>query len=365
MQPDDRLHLGEVRCGGHVHPVERDRHGPAVHQEPGRLCVGAVLQQQLLLSGPSSRETVADPVRVEYRRTRLGPRIAIVTTSWPAYDGDPSGHFVQSEARSLERAGAEVIVLAPPPGGAFGWPGAAARMKENPLRVVSAAGWVGTAALRARELRVDRFVCHWAVPSAWPIAHRAGAPIEAVSHGADVRLIASLPSPVREHFVRTLAGRCERWRFVSESLLAQLLRVVGSATATCVERVAVVSPTSIDLPDVGSAVRRLRAELGAERTAVTVGRLVASKRVDRAIAHVSASSAFDSLVVVGDGPERERLERFAREKNRPTRFVGAVPREEALAWIGAADALIHASTAEGLSTVIREAEALGTRVVRL
>jgi glycosyltransferase involved in cell wall biosynthesis len=295
----------------------------------------------------------------------LAERIAIVTTSWPAYDGDPSGHFVRSEARSLERAGAEVVVLAPPPGGAFGWPGAAARLKESPLRIVSAAGWVGRTALRARELRVDRFVCHWAVPSAWPIAYLASAPIEALSHGADIRLLGSLPLPVRERLVRTIARRCERWRFVSEPLVAQLLREVGSATAALVERIAVVSPTAIDLPDVASAVERLRGELQGRRTAVSVGRLVASKRVDRAIAHVAASGAFESLVVVGDGPERGKLERLAREKSRPTRFVGAVPREEALAWIGAADALIHASTAEGLSTVVREAEALGTRVVRV
>jgi len=295
----------------------------------------------------------------------LARRIAIVTTSWPAFDGDPAGHFVRSEAQRLERAGAEVVVLAPPPGGAFGWPGAAARMRESPLRVVSAASWVGSTALRARQLRVDRFVCHWAVPSAWPIAHLARAPIEAVSHGADVRLLGSLPPPVRERLVRSLARRCERWRFVSESLVGQLLRVVSGQTAACVEQVAVVSPTAIELPDVTSAVARLRAELRGRRTAVSVGRLVSSKRVDRAIAHVAASSAFDSLVVVGDGPEREKLERFARDKTRPTRFVGALPREEALAWIGAADALIHASTAEGLSTVVREAEALGTRVVRV
>jgi glycosyltransferase involved in cell wall biosynthesis len=238
-------------------------------------------------------------------------------------------------------------------------------MRESPLRVVSAASWVGSTAIRAHQLRVDRFVCHWAVPSAWPIAHLTSGPIEAVSHGADVRLLAALPPPIRERLVRALARRCERWRFVSEALVAQLLREVSSATAGCVERVAVVSPTSIDLPDVAAAVERLRAELRGHRTAVSVGRLVASKRVDRAIAHVAASSAFDSLVVVGDGPEREKLERFAREKTRPTRFVGALPREEALAWIGAADALIHASTAEGLSTVVREAEALGTRVVRV
>ncbi|MGH7438993.1 MAG: glycosyltransferase family 4 protein, partial [Polyangiaceae bacterium] len=316
-------------------------------------------------AGAGAGQGLACRGSVKYCRRRLPSRIGIVTTSWPADDGDPSGHFVRAEARALERAGVEVVVLAPPAGGAFGWPGAAVRLKERPLRAVSAARWVGDAAFRARSLAVDRFLCHWAVPSAWPIAHLASAPIEVVSHGADVRLLAALPAPIRERLVRTLARRCERWRFVSESLLAELLREVGSVTSSRVERVATVQAPSIDLPDVASAVERLRAELGGRRTAVSVGRLVASKRVDRAIAHVAASDAFDSLVVVGDGPERARLERIAREKSRPTRFVGAVRREEALAWIGAADALIHASTAEGLSTVVREAEALGTRVVRV
>ena len=47
------------------------------------------------------------------------------------------------------------------------------------------------------------------------------------------------------------------------------------------------------------------------------------------------------------------------------RFVGRLPRAEALAWIGVADAVITASRAEGASTVEREAEALGVRVERV
>ena len=96
-----------------------------------------------------------------------------------------------------------------------------------------------------------------------------------------------------------------------------------------------------------------------------MGRLVPGKRVDRAVEYVASKRGLDALVVVGDGPERDRLERLARERGIDARFVGAVGRREALAWIGAADVLLHASEAEGLSTVIREAEALGTRVLRL
>jgi glycosyltransferase involved in cell wall biosynthesis len=293
------------------------------------------------------------------------PRVALVTTSWPSYAGDPSGHFVECEARALERSGAHVTLVAPSPGGAFGWPGVAARVREDPLRAFSAARWVAGAALRVRSLDVDRVVCHWAVPSAWPIAYASRAPVEIVSHGGDVRLLLALPSPARSRLTRTLAARCSAWRFVSDALLESLLASVDRAAASLLARVSVVRPALIDVPDVADAVRLLRPKLPGARTAVSVGRLVESKRVDRAIAHVAAGNGFDALVVVGDGPERGRLETVARSMRAPAHFVGALPRSEALAWIGAADALIHASKDEGLSTVVREAEALGTRVVRV
>jgi glycosyltransferase involved in cell wall biosynthesis len=108
-----------------------------------------------------------------------------------------------------------------------------------------------------------------------------------------------------------------------------------------------------------------RRTLGETKVAVSVGRLVASKRVDRAIEYVARTRGADALVVVGDGPERKRLEQMARDRGVDARFLGLVAREEALAWIGAADVLLHASEAEGMSTVVREAEALGTRVVRV
>jgi teichuronic acid biosynthesis glycosyltransferase TuaC len=65
------------------------------------------------------------------------------------------------------------------------------------------------------------------------------------------------------------------------------------------------------------------------------------------------------LVVVGDGPLRSRLEGHARARGVDALFVGKTTREEALAWILAADVVLHASRAEGLSTVEREARALG------
>jgi glycosyltransferase involved in cell wall biosynthesis len=313
-------------------------------------------------------------------------RIAIVTTSWPGAGDDPcavAGHFVRAETAELEREGHDVVVVAPPAGGpasAFGWPGVAARLRARPQRAVDAARWVREARRRVRSLDVDRVVAHWAIPCAWPIAAASparngrrpqiteGVAIEVVSHGGDVRLLAAMPSPLRDGLALAIAGRARTWRFVSPSLRDTLLGVLGREARAGVASIACVRPASLDLPDVRGVrdeAARLRRQLGAGRVAVSVGRLVRSKRVDRVIDHVAAARELDTLVVVGDGPERARLEALARARRVRAHFLGVVPRDRALAWIAAAHVVVHASEAEGLCTVLREAEALGTPVVRL
>ena len=113
----------------------------------------------------------------------------------------------------------------------------------------------------------------------------------------------------------------------------------------------------------------------AGRLYVCAGRLVPSKRVDKVIDYVATDSARGKrvLVVLGDGPERKRLERVADAWQRSTqttplvdvRFLGTTTRRETLGWIGAADELVHASRVEGLSTVVREATHLGVPVTLL
>jgi glycosyltransferase involved in cell wall biosynthesis len=285
-------------------------------------------------------------------------RIAVVTTSYPSFEGDPSGHFVEAEVRQLERAGHTVVVIAPPSGGAFGWPGVAARLRARPWRAFDAARWIARARRAVAATEAHRVVAHWAIPSAWPIASGVQA-LDVVSHGADVRLLLALPRTLRSRLVRTIAASAETWRFASDALLAQLARALDDDAARALSPVARVVAPPLDLPDVRRAADALRAELGP--LYVSVGRLVHSKCVDLAIDHARRAGA--RLVVVGDGPERARLE--ARARGADVRFVGAVPRAEALAWIGAADALLFASRAEGLSTVLREAEALGVPAVHL
>jgi teichuronic acid biosynthesis glycosyltransferase TuaC len=290
-------------------------------------------------------------------------RIAVVSTSYPRDEDDPSGHFVRTDVRRLERQGHRVVVMAPPPGGAFGWPGAAARLRQRPLRALEATAWIARTRISLSRMALDGVVAHWAVPCAWPIGVAARGQLEVVSHGGDVRLLSALPRDACGSVVRAIASRATAWRFVSAALLDALLESLDRATRALVERIARVEAPLLDLPDLGGAIALRRREFDGRHVAVSVGRLVPGKRVERAIDYVRSRRDLDVLYVVGDGPERRRLEDVAGRASVDVRFVGAVGRRDALTWIGAADVLVHASTAEGLSTVIREAKALGTPVV--
>jgi teichuronic acid biosynthesis glycosyltransferase TuaC len=289
-------------------------------------------------------------------------RVAVVTTSWPRFDGDPSGHFVEAEARALTRCGEEVVVLAAN-GEAFGWPGLAARVREAPSRLVGAAAWVLRARREVERGRFDRIVAHWAIPCAWPIAIAPGPALEVVSHGGDVRLLCGLPAVLRARLSTRIAARADTWRFVSLPLLESLLRVLPRDAARRVERVARILPCEIELVHPSeAAIAAKRAHIG-RPFAVCVARLVPSKRVDVAIAWARGRSL--PLVIVGDGPERSSLEQMARAGASLVHFVGPATRDEALAWIASSAELVQASRVEGLSTVVREAELLGVPVTSI
>lgn len=292
-------------------------------------------------------------------------RVAIVTTSYPERPGDPAGHFVEAEVHALEAAGAEVHVFALR-GVAFGWPGVASRVREKPWLTVSAAR---EAMHVSRELRrnepFSRVIAHWAIPSAWPIA-RYISNVEVVSHGGDVRLLIALPALARNRLFARIMQNASIWRFASEPLRDELLVALASEQRRRLERIAkVVAPAitiDVDARGIATARSRQRALAGSMPAYVTAARLVPSKRIDRAIAIAARDHA--TLLVIGEGPERENLERQTRERHANAYFLGHLTRPETLAHIAAADALVHTSQAEGLSSVVREAEHFGTRIIR-
>ncbi len=117
-------------------------------------------------------------------------------------------------------------------------------------------------------------------------------------------------------------------------------------------------------PD-GSSRAQVRQELSTPEDApvvVFLGSLAPEKRLDRFFRTAKkASEAHDNLHVwvIGEGPERERAERFAEEANMSgrTRFLGL--REDIARLLRASDLLLLTSDTEGIPGVILEAAFVG------
>lgn len=107
-----------------------------------------------------------------------------------------------------------------------------------------------------------------------------------------------------------------------------------------------------------------RAAPAARLRIVCAGRMVSQKRFDLALRTFAALARDDiELVLLGDGPERIRLEAQAAALGiaDSTRIVGQVP--DIAPWLASADALLMTSAYEGYPAVLVEAIATGVRVV--
>ena len=100
---------------------------------------------------------------------------------------------------------------------------------------------------------------------------------------------------------------------------------------------------------------------------VTISNLIASKRVD-ILLHALVAQRIPSgviLRIIGDGPERKRLETLAQALDISERveFVGQVPPTEIQQNLDWADIFVFASESEGRPNVILEAMAAGLPIV--
>jgi glycosyltransferase involved in cell wall biosynthesis len=141
-----------------------------------------------------------------------------------------------------------------------------------------------------------------------------------------------------------------------------------------------VIPNAIDLealdrlaaPGAGATLRR-RAGIGeGEHVLLSVGRLEANKGFDVLVSalaalreHGAALSGAWRWVIVGDGPQRENLERrvAAADLARHVTFAGRVSDADLHAWYEAATLFVHPTLYEGSSLVTLEAMAHRRAVV--
>jgi len=143
--------------------------------------------------------------------------------------------------------------------------------------------------------------------------------------------------------------------------VSEVERSVLGSVFRSIEDKAVVLPNGVDDADFGSAV----ALPVAEPVVLVAGRLEAYKGVDVVLAAFGSLAGPARLVVVGDGPERSRLERQAVAAGLHGRvtFAGRVERSELCRWHRTAHVLVTLSSRESFGLVALEGLAAGARVV--
>jgi glycosyltransferase involved in cell wall biosynthesis len=145
---------------------------------------------------------------------------------------------------------------------------------------------------------------------------------------------------------------------------SEYLRGIALGWGLDPERVSVLPNPPPELPDLPDRAE-LRSELGIDGPLVAfAGRLGPQKSVATALDAVARTPAV-TLVVAGDGPERDALERRAQDLGLDgrTRFLGSLERDGVLRLFRAADASLLSSSWENLPHTVVESLAVGTPVI--
>ena len=167
--------------------------------------------------------------------------------------------------------------------------------------------------------------------------------------------------------IRPLVARMVGTRSVIREAAVVIVQNPETARKIGRSQDAIMLPNALAAP---ASIPPLPVEAGRGRSnrLITAGRLLGWKGTVLAIAameHVLDPDAV--LEVYGEGPQLSRLQRFADEQGLADRvaFKGLIARDELLARIAGAAALVHPSLHEEAGFVVSEALALGTPVVCL
>jgi glycosyltransferase involved in cell wall biosynthesis len=212
------------------------------------------------------------------------------------------------------------------------------------------------------EQRFDVIDAHYFYPdgvAAALLGRWLSKPVTITARGTDINLLPQFRIPRK--WIHWAAGNCVKIISVSEALRERLIEIGVDASLVCTLRNGVDLDLFRPVPD-RNALRQKFALTGP--TLLSVGHLI-ERKGHHLVIEALASLPDIRLMVVGDGPMRKDLEDLARkhEVDRRVTFLGPVQHGKLLEYYNAADALVLASSREGMANVLLESIACGTPVV--
>ena len=260
-------------------------------------------------------------------------RILVVSQMWPGESDPDLGAFVAQICRELEREGHELEVVA---------------IDRRGLPKTKYLKLLRRARAAARRFDPEVVYAHFLAPTGVIAARASRAPLVLTAHGTDVANMER--GAWARAFTRLGTRRAATVIAVSDWLRQRLVGHLPELEG----RVKVVN-SGVDLERFAPRDQaQARAKVGWDGEGprfLFVGSLDERKRAV-ALAEAFAALGEGSLVFVGDGPERGRLEGRAG-----VRVVGRVPHEEVADWIAACDYLCQPTDGEAFGQAILEAMA--------
>lgn len=308
-------------------------------------------------------------------------KVLFLTHNFPRFDGDVSGNFLLRLASALGEQGVTVRVVAP---ASKGFDDTAKlngtgidRFRYAPTRYETLAytgnmaeqvrdswsarftllGFLGaefrTAVRARREMQPDIVHAHWWFPSGlvgtW-LSKLSHTPLITTLHGTDVRIArtVSMSRPAFRHVLQNSRAITAVSRWLADE---------AQSLVSAPHPVVAPMPVATDLFSPGG--------VRAKDTLLFVGKLSKQKGVDLLLQALARLPAGLGLDVVGEGDEREPLERLARELGIASRvrWHGIQPHADLVRFYRSATALIVPSADEGLGLVAAEAMLCETPVV--
>ncbi len=308
-------------------------------------------------------------------------RLLAVSHSYPRFDGDVAGAFLERLYEALTARGHSVRVIVPADEGRGGeetrhgiavervryasperetlaYRGTMERAVRAPAGALAFRQLVRalTRAVRARRREADVIHANWWIPAGLAVRRArapGGPPYVLTLHGTDAALLR------RSRAARWL-GRPVLRDATSITAVSGFLADIAESTGARRRPVVMPMPAMVERFATG-----VNAGGGG---VVTIGRLSRQKRVHlvvQALAALHAAGRKLRLTIVGDGPERDRLELLVREQGlgQHVRFTGAMAPDAIPSVLGNADVFVFPARNEGFGLAAAEALMAGVPIV--